>query len=156
MEVAGWSSASVFEKFYYRLHRSSSFGLSVISSTSNLHSWYVNWILRNIIDEWLNIRSVTAIRNYMRWTYLQFHPTQSVMFDNICLFYPYYCKQPVRKKVGVLIFGGLFIVNLVNTLFDVSNAIHTHYKHLIYAYKSCFNQRKRVLNSWYVHLILLI
>ena len=38
MEAADWSSASVFEKFYYRPHRSSSFGLSVISSASNLHS----------------------------------------------------------------------------------------------------------------------
>ena len=68
--------------------------------------------------------------------------------------YPYYFKQPVRKKAGVLTFEGLFIVNLVNTLFDVSNVIHTHYKHLVYAYKSCCNRRKRVLHSWYVHLIL--
>ena len=30
MVVADWSSASVFEKFYYCPHRSSSFGLSVI------------------------------------------------------------------------------------------------------------------------------
>ena len=44
-----------------------------------------------------------------------------------------------RKKAGVLTFGGLFIVNLVTTLFDVSNVIHTHYKHLVFAYKSYCN-----------------
>ena len=38
MEAVDWSSASVFEKFYYHPHRSSSFGLSVISPALNLHS----------------------------------------------------------------------------------------------------------------------
>jgi len=38
MEAADWSSASVFEKFYYRLHKSTNFGHSVISSASNLQS----------------------------------------------------------------------------------------------------------------------
>jgi len=38
MEAADWSSASVFEKFYYRPHRSLRFGHSVISSASNLQS----------------------------------------------------------------------------------------------------------------------
>ena len=38
MEAADWSSASVFEKFYYRPHRSVRFGQSVISSASNLQS----------------------------------------------------------------------------------------------------------------------
>ena len=38
MEAADWSSASVFEKFYYRPHRSSRFGHSVMASASNLHS----------------------------------------------------------------------------------------------------------------------
>ena len=37
-EAADWSSASVLEKFSYCPHRSSSFGLSIISSASNLHS----------------------------------------------------------------------------------------------------------------------
>ena len=32
MEAVDWSSALVFEKFYYHPHRSSSFGFSVISS----------------------------------------------------------------------------------------------------------------------------
>ena len=38
METVDWSSALVFEKFYYHPHRSSSFGFSVVSSVSNLHS----------------------------------------------------------------------------------------------------------------------
>ena len=38
MEAADWSSASVFEKFYYRPHKPSKFGHSVILSASNLHS----------------------------------------------------------------------------------------------------------------------
>jgi len=38
MEAADWSSASVFEKFYYRACKSSNFGHSVISSASNLQS----------------------------------------------------------------------------------------------------------------------
>ena len=38
MEAADWSSASVFEKFYYHPHRSSNFSLSVIFSASNLYS----------------------------------------------------------------------------------------------------------------------
>ena len=38
MEAADWTSASVFEKFYYRPSRSSTFGHTVISSASNLQS----------------------------------------------------------------------------------------------------------------------
>jgi len=37
-EAADWSSASVFVKFYYRPHKSTNFGHSVISSASNLLS----------------------------------------------------------------------------------------------------------------------
>ena len=36
LEAADWSSASTFEKFYYRPIKSSKFGLSVVSSASNL------------------------------------------------------------------------------------------------------------------------
>jgi len=36
MEAANWTSASVFEKFYYRPSRCSTFVLTVISSASNL------------------------------------------------------------------------------------------------------------------------
>ena len=36
LEAADWSSASTFEKFYYRPVKSSKFGLSVVSSASNL------------------------------------------------------------------------------------------------------------------------
>jgi len=38
MEAADWSSASVFEKFYYRPQKSTNFGHSVISTASNLQS----------------------------------------------------------------------------------------------------------------------
>ena len=38
MEAADWSTASVFEKFYYHPHKSSNFGHSVISFAPNLQS----------------------------------------------------------------------------------------------------------------------
>ena len=38
MEVADWTSASVFKKFYYRPSLSSTFGHTVINSASNLQS----------------------------------------------------------------------------------------------------------------------
>jgi len=40
MEAANWTSANVFEKFYYRPSWSSTFRHTVISSASNLQSWY--------------------------------------------------------------------------------------------------------------------
>ena len=40
LEAADWSSASTFKKFYYQPVKSSKFGLSVVSSASNLQSWY--------------------------------------------------------------------------------------------------------------------
>ena len=36
LEAADWSSASTFEKFYYQPVKSSKFGVSVLSSASNL------------------------------------------------------------------------------------------------------------------------
>jgi len=38
MQAADWTSASVFEKFYYRPSQSSTFGHTIISSASNLQS----------------------------------------------------------------------------------------------------------------------
>ena len=63
MEAADWSSASMLEKFYYRPHKSSSFGLSVISSASNLHSWYMNRILQNTV--W---RKCLTVQNFDEWS----------------------------------------------------------------------------------------